>query len=102
MGSALCGPRRKKQVGSSWVGNENENPFETVLTKKERTLLRETFQRLDEPKEIVGTIFVDIVNDIEPDLKKVRRRQFSCSILQQKDYIIQNSKFFILFPGYIL
>ncbi|CAJ0607526.1 unnamed protein product [Cylicocyclus nassatus] len=71
MGSALCGPRRKKQVGSSWVGNENDNPFETALTKKERTLLRETFQRLDEPKEIVGTIFVDIVNDIEPDLKKV-------------------------------
>ncbi|EPB66972.1 hypothetical protein ANCCEY_13942, partial [Ancylostoma ceylanicum] len=27
--------------------------------------------RLDEPKEIVGIIFVDIVNDIEPDLKKV-------------------------------
>ncbi|EYB84162.1 hypothetical protein Y032_0322g2449 [Ancylostoma ceylanicum] len=28
-------------------------------------------KRLDEPKEIVGIIFVDIVNDIEPDLKKV-------------------------------
>ncbi|VDM65706.1 unnamed protein product, partial [Strongylus vulgaris] len=72
MGSALCGPKRKKvQVSASWVGNESENPFETVLTKKERVLLRETFQRLDEPKEIVGMIFVDIVNDIEPELKKV-------------------------------
>ncbi|RCN39184.1 hypothetical protein ANCCAN_14909 [Ancylostoma caninum] len=45
MGSALCGPRRKKvQVGASWVGNDSENPFETGLTKKERVLLRETFQ----------------------------------------------------------
>lgn len=34
-------------------------------------MLRETFQKLEEPKEVVGIIFVDIVNDIEPDLKKV-------------------------------
>ncbi|KAK6736018.1 hypothetical protein RB195_018977 [Necator americanus] len=72
MGSALCGPKRKKvQVGASWVGNDSENPFETAFTKKERILLRETFQRLDDPKEIVGVIFVDIVNEVEPDLKKV-------------------------------
>ncbi|CAB3411372.1 unnamed protein product [Caenorhabditis bovis] len=72
MGATLCAPKKKKtQVGSSWVGNESENPFEVSLNKKERTLLRETFQRLDEPKEIVGAIFVDIVNDVEPELKKV-------------------------------
>ncbi|PIO62736.1 hypothetical protein TELCIR_15692 [Teladorsagia circumcincta] len=71
MGSALCGPRRKKvQVGASWVGNDAENPFETAFTKKERVLLRETFQKLDDPKDIVGLIFVDIVNDIAPELKK--------------------------------
>ncbi|PAV92587.1 hypothetical protein WR25_14615 [Diploscapter pachys] len=29
------------------------------------------FQRLDDPKEVIAIIFVDIVNDIEPDLKKV-------------------------------
>ncbi|KAK5973600.1 GLOBIN domain-containing protein, partial [Trichostrongylus colubriformis] len=29
------------------------------------------FQKLDDPKEIVGVIFVDIVNDTEPELKKV-------------------------------
>ncbi|KAE9414915.1 hypothetical protein Angca_000322, partial [Angiostrongylus cantonensis] len=60
-----------QQVGTSWVGNNNfENPFETKLTKKERILLKETFQRLDDPKEIVGMIFLDIVYDIEPDMKK--------------------------------
>lgn len=65
------------------MGNESENPFEVNLTKKDRTLLRETFQasnfltkikvfqRLDEPKEVIGNIFVEIVNDIEPNLKKV-------------------------------
>ncbi|CAI2338105.1 unnamed protein product [Caenorhabditis sp. 36 PRJEB53466] len=72
MGAALCAPRKKKtQVGASWVGNESENPFDETLTKKDRTLLRETWQRLEEPKDIVGLIFLDIVNDIEPDLKKV-------------------------------
>ncbi|VDL76845.1 unnamed protein product [Nippostrongylus brasiliensis] len=64
MGSALCRPRRKKvQVSASWVGNDAENPFEVALSKKER--------RLDDAKEVVGLIFADIVNDIEPDLKKV-------------------------------
>ncbi|VDM55601.1 unnamed protein product [Angiostrongylus costaricensis] len=28
------------------------------------------FQRLDDPKEIVGMIFLDIVYEIEPDMKK--------------------------------
>ncbi|KAJ1348737.1 hypothetical protein KIN20_004109 [Parelaphostrongylus tenuis] len=28
------------------------------------------FQRLDDPREIVGMIFLDIVYDIEPDMKK--------------------------------
>lgn len=72
MGASLCAPKKKKtQVGASWVGNESENPFDANLNKKDRTLLRETWQRLDEPKDIVGLIFLDIVNDIEPDLKKV-------------------------------
>ncbi|CAD6194456.1 unnamed protein product [Caenorhabditis auriculariae] len=72
MGASLCAPKKKKtQVGASWVGNESENPFDVSLTKKDRTCLRETFQRLEEPKEVVGLIFVDIVNDVEPDLKKV-------------------------------
>ncbi|KJH47911.1 hypothetical protein DICVIV_05978 [Dictyocaulus viviparus] len=71
MGSALCGPRQKKvrhgflcitsifidnapnilfqlanQVSASWIGNELENPFESKFTKKERILLRETYQSL--------------------------------------------------------
>nr|CDJ85561.1 CRE-GLB-12 protein [Haemonchus contortus] len=29
------------------------------------------FKKLDDPKDIVGLIFVDIVNDIAPELKKV-------------------------------
>ncbi|KJH47910.1 hypothetical protein DICVIV_05977 [Dictyocaulus viviparus] len=33
-----------------------------------------TFHRLDDPKEIIGIIFVDIVNDIEPDMKKLKER----------------------------
>ncbi|KAF8360401.1 glb-12 [Pristionchus pacificus] len=71
MGLSSCKLQSRKQVGSSWVGNESENPFEIILNKKDRTCLRESFQRLQEPKEIVGLIFVDIVNDIEPDLRTV-------------------------------
>ncbi|CAI4232849.1 unnamed protein product [Auanema sp. JU1783] len=71
MGSVLCGQKKKKPIGgASWIGNDSENPFDS-LSKKDRTCLRETFQRLEEPKEIVGRIFCDIVNDLEPDLKKV-------------------------------
>ncbi|CAJ0568696.1 unnamed protein product, partial [Mesorhabditis spiculigera] len=71
MGASLCKPKKKKQVGSSWVGNESENPFDLGLNKKERVCLRETYMRLHDAKELIGIIFADIVFDIEPDLKKV-------------------------------
>lgn len=70
MGSAASSPKKKKAIGS-WVSSESENPFELAFVKKERTCLRETFQKLADPKEIVGNIFVEIVNDIAPELKKV-------------------------------
>lgn len=44
MGSSLCKPQRKKIATSSWVANENDNPYEKELTKKERMCLRETYQ----------------------------------------------------------
>lgn len=69
MGSAVS-LRKSKAVGN-WVIAETKNPFELALGKKERTCLRETFQKLADPKEIVGNIFVKIVNDIAPELKKV-------------------------------
>uniref|UniRef100_A0A0K0ES06 GLOBIN domain-containing protein n=1 Tax=Strongyloides stercoralis TaxID=6248 RepID=A0A0K0ES06_STRER len=70
MGTSLCKPKRKKITGSSWVAEDYENPFKS-FSKKERMCLRETYQKLHEPKEIVGIIFVDIINDIVPELKKV-------------------------------
>uniref|UniRef100_A0AC35U4T3 GLOBIN domain-containing protein n=1 Tax=Rhabditophanes sp. KR3021 TaxID=114890 RepID=A0AC35U4T3_9BILA len=70
MGNPLCKPTRKKVTGSSWVADDYENPFQ-AFNKKERSCLRETYQRLSEPKEIIGCIFVDIVNDVAPELKKV-------------------------------
>ncbi|VDM39606.1 unnamed protein product [Toxocara canis] len=69
MGSALCSP--KKKVVGSWVSSETENPFELNFNKRERVCLRETFQKLADPKELIGAIFVDIVNDTAPELKKV-------------------------------
>ncbi|KAI1718541.1 hypothetical protein Ddc_09179 [Ditylenchus destructor] len=72
MGSSLCKPRPKKRITtSSWVANDNVNPFESSFTKKERVCLRETYQRLSDPKEIIGQIFVDIVCDLCPEFKKV-------------------------------
>ncbi|KAK0393606.1 hypothetical protein QR680_000305 [Steinernema hermaphroditum] len=70
MGASLCKGAQKKAVGS-WVNNESENPFEHSFTKKERICLRETYQRLHDPKEIIGKIFLDIVNDVAPEVKKV-------------------------------
>uniref|UniRef100_A0A915CH43 Globin family profile domain-containing protein n=1 Tax=Parascaris univalens TaxID=6257 RepID=A0A915CH43_PARUN len=71
MGSALCSPKKRKKAIGSWVGSDSENPFEQTFTKKERVCLRETFQKLADPKELIGMIFVDIVNDTVPELKKV-------------------------------
>uniref|UniRef100_A0A915EJS0 Uncharacterized protein n=1 Tax=Ditylenchus dipsaci TaxID=166011 RepID=A0A915EJS0_9BILA len=72
MGSSLCKPRSKKRImTSSWIANDNVNPFEGSFTKKERVCLRETYQRLNDPKEVIGQIFVDIVSDLCPELKKV-------------------------------
>uniref|UniRef100_A0A1I7YWT2 GLOBIN domain-containing protein n=1 Tax=Steinernema glaseri TaxID=37863 RepID=A0A1I7YWT2_9BILA len=70
MGASLCKGAQKKAVGS-WVNNDSENPFEHSFTKKERICLRETYQRLQDPKEIIGRIFLDIVNDVAPEVKKV-------------------------------
>jgi len=67
--SSMCKPRTKI-VSSSWNYSENDNPFETSFTKKERICLRETFHRLCDPKEIIGKIFIDLVNDICPEFKK--------------------------------
>lgn len=44
MGSSFCKPMTKKIATSSFVANENDNPFEHTFTKKERMLLRETYQ----------------------------------------------------------
>lgn len=45
MGANLCKPRPKKRITtSSWIASENENPFETNFTKKERVCLRESYQ----------------------------------------------------------
>ncbi|CAD5217250.1 unnamed protein product [Bursaphelenchus xylophilus] len=72
MGASLCKPRPKKRITtSSWIASENENPFETNFTKKERVCLRETYQRLNDAKEIVGLIFVDLIMDQVPEMKKV-------------------------------
>ncbi|KAL3090328.1 hypothetical protein niasHS_006780 [Heterodera schachtii] len=76
MGSSLCKPRDEPNKSriiktSSWVSNENENPFERSFAKKERICLRETFQRLADPKEVIGLIFVDFVNEICPELKRL-------------------------------
>ncbi|KAI3409763.1 hypothetical protein GPALN_006140 [Globodera pallida] len=76
MGSSLCKPREAKKsrivASSSWVSNnENDNPFERSFAKKERICLRETFHRLTDPKEVIGLIFVDIVNDLCPEFKRI-------------------------------
>ncbi|KAI6172183.1 hypothetical protein M3Y98_00944700 [Aphelenchoides besseyi] len=72
MGASLCKPRPKKRITtSSWIASESENPFETNFTKKERVCLRETFQRIQDPKEIIGRIFVDLITDTCPELKKM-------------------------------
>ncbi|CAD5212488.1 unnamed protein product [Bursaphelenchus okinawaensis] len=72
MGASLCKPRPKKRITtSSWIASENENPFETNFTKKERICLRETYQRLHDAKEVVGLIFVDLIVDLVPEMKKV-------------------------------
>lgn len=42
MGAWFCQPRKRVNV-SSWVGNENENPFEVSFSKKERICIRETY-----------------------------------------------------------
>ncbi|CAK5074466.1 unnamed protein product [Meloidogyne enterolobii] len=80
MGSSLCAPRQpdnnnnnKSRIitSSSCLSNEQSNPFETSFSKKERSCLRTTFQRLSDPKEIIGQIFVDIVNDVCPEFKRI-------------------------------
>ncbi|KAF7632538.1 hypothetical protein Mgra_00008053 [Meloidogyne graminicola] len=78
MGSSLCAPRQPNNqnktkiiTSSSCLSNEQSNPFETSFSKKERICLRTTFQRLSDPREIIGKIFVDIVNDICPEFKKI-------------------------------
>ncbi|KAI6198274.1 hypothetical protein M3Y99_01889200 [Aphelenchoides fujianensis] len=72
MGASLCKPRPKKRITtSSWIASENENPFDTNFTKKERICLRETYQRIQDPKEIIGRIFVDLITDTCPELKKL-------------------------------
>jgi hypothetical protein len=71
MGSGLCATQ-KVAVVSSWESAPDtvDNPFAT-FSRKERVCLRETWLRLVDPKEIVGAIFVDILNDEAPELKKV-------------------------------
>uniref|UniRef100_A0A914XHF7 EcoEI R protein C-terminal domain-containing protein n=1 Tax=Plectus sambesii TaxID=2011161 RepID=A0A914XHF7_9BILA len=67
MGSVCSGGA---QPVGSWAGSEAENPFETRFNKKERQCLRETWQQLNEPKDIVGTVFVEII-EANPELRKV-------------------------------
>ncbi|MFH4974764.1 hypothetical protein AB6A40_001473 [Gnathostoma spinigerum] len=69
MGCSLCVPKKRKAVGS-YVGSDDANPFET-LTKKDRICLRETYQRLSDPKEVLGAIFVDFVCEVAPELKQM-------------------------------
>ncbi|KAL3995280.1 hypothetical protein ACH3XW_25165 [Acanthocheilonema viteae] len=69
MGNAASAIRRNKSIGSGIV-SKLENPFEIAFTKKERICLRESFQKLKDPKEIIGIIFVKIVTDIATELKK--------------------------------
>ncbi|VDO25172.1 unnamed protein product [Brugia timori] len=69
MGNAAGSIKRSKSIGT-WISSECENPFEIAFVKKERTCLRESFQKLEDPKEIIGIIFVKILNDIAPELKK--------------------------------
>ncbi|CAG9533527.1 unnamed protein product [Cercopithifilaria johnstoni] len=69
MGSAVSSIGRNKSVGN-WVSSESENPFEIAFVKKERICLRESFQKLKDPKQIIENIFVKILNDIAPELKK--------------------------------
>ncbi|VDN03179.1 unnamed protein product [Thelazia callipaeda] len=70
MGNA-AGTYKKKAAIGSLIGFKSENPFECLFVKKERVCLRETFQKLENPKEIVGAVFLKILNDIAPELKKV-------------------------------
>jgi hypothetical protein len=43
--------------------------------------LRETWQKINDPKELVGLIFVDIVADHAPELKKARNTFYPNNIL---------------------
>ena len=57
----------------SWAGGSSElpdNPYETKFNKKDRQCLRETWQALNDPKDLVGTIFVEII-EANPELRKV-------------------------------
>uniref|UniRef100_A0A0R3RXV8 GLOBIN domain-containing protein n=1 Tax=Elaeophora elaphi TaxID=1147741 RepID=A0A0R3RXV8_9BILA len=69
MGNVATVARRSKSIGT-WVSSESENPFEIAFVKKERICLRESFQKLENPKEVIGIIFIKILNDIAPELKK--------------------------------